>query len=164
MSKQDLVSQTLRMLVGSLLLATTQCDHSQCDDMRDKLAGLKDTWQACLNDADCVVVGGNSKDCTGILSCNFAIHRLHRNEAERVVASLPEDTLDCTECSPPSCIGGSTAHCDTATAHCSTDTVVPAPVPSSSSTASGAQDGGAAGAANAGTADDITSMDGLVFE
>lgn len=127
MAKHDLAPRILRMLMALVCLGAAQCNHAQCEDLRDKLTDLKRTWQSCQTDADCIIVGGNAKDCTGILSCNFAVNRRSRNEAERIVASLPEETLDCIECTSPSCIGGTNAYCDTTTSGCSMVVVAPAP-------------------------------------
>lgn len=131
MSKLRPLPQFIRALMGLVILGTTQCNVGRCEELRDKLNGLKADWQRCQKDDDCIVVGGSSKDCSGILSCNFAVNRIYRSEAERVVASLPETTVDCIECSSPNCIGGETAQCDRVTWRCSTAIVTLLPDASS---------------------------------
>jgi len=74
--------------------------------LRDELTALKDSWTRCENDWDCIKFFGSPGDCTGILSCDFAGNRSFRLEAERRIASLPEETTDCTACSPPNCVSG----------------------------------------------------------
>lgn len=107
-------------LAASILLALTslQCNHRNCEKLRDELTEQKHEWQKCTRDEECILVGGNRQDCTGILSCNFAVNRRHRLEAERRVASLPEDTVDCMVCNSPNCETGHLAMCEPISGSC----------------------------------------------
>lgn len=109
----------LRVLVPALAaLPLLQCDVSHCEKMRDELSALKDKWGECETSLDCIKVFGNDKDCTGILSCDFAVNRSYRQEAERRIASLPEETVDCIECQPPNCVSGELSYCEPVTHRC----------------------------------------------
>ena len=112
---------TLSGLLGALLLVAlpgVQCNKASCEDKRDELYAQKLEWQTCERDVDCVIVGGSSRDCTGIMSCNFAVNRSSREAAERRVASLPEETQDCFECASPNCEEGSLPHCEPVSGRC----------------------------------------------
>jgi uncharacterized membrane protein YgcG len=97
---------------------TMSCNNANCEHLRDELFAKKTTWQECVRDEDCIKVGGNGKDCTGILSCDFAVNRVYRDAAERRVASLPQESVDCTECSTPNCVAGDIAMCEPVTHQC----------------------------------------------
>lgn len=102
----------------SLSLLGAGCDNAQCESLRDELTEAKDTWTKCEADYDCIKVFGSSKDCTGILSCDFAANRAFRLEAERRIASLPEETQDCLECTSPNCVSGEIAVCEPVSQRC----------------------------------------------
>lgn len=108
------------LLAAVLLVAVPgiQCNKASCENLRDELHAQKLEWQACEKDLDCVIVGGSTRDCSGIMSCNFAVHRQFRDEAERRVASLPEETQDCFECASPNCEEGSLPHCEPVSGRC----------------------------------------------
>ena len=96
-------------LSGSALVS---CDKENCESLRDELYAQKLTWQECRTSTDCQLVGGNGQDCTGIMSCNLAVNVKFRKEAERRIASLPEETVDCHRCGSPNCPEGEIAYCD----------------------------------------------------
>lgn len=102
----------------SFALLAAGCDHAHCESLRDELTEAKDTWTQCEADEDCIKIGGNEKDCTGILSCNLAVNRTWRLEAERRIASLPEETQDCIECTPSNCVSGDLAVCEPVSQRC----------------------------------------------
>jgi hypothetical protein len=102
----------------SLALVGGGCDHDHCESLRDELTDFKDAWSTCETDYDCIKIGGNGKDCTGILSCDLAVHRASRLEAERRIASLPEETQDCIECTSPNCVSGDLAVCEPVSQRC----------------------------------------------
>lgn len=108
-------------LLASILLVALpgiQCNKASCEDLRDELHAQKLVWQACESDLDCVIVGGSTRDCSGIMSCNFAVHRKFRGDAERRIASLPEETQDCFECASPNCESGELPHCEPVSGRC----------------------------------------------
>jgi hypothetical protein len=108
-------------LIGPTLLAGLlglSCNNTQCEGLRDELTGLKRQWTRCSAHSDCIKIGGNPGDCTGIMTCSFAVNRNARLEAERRIASLPEETVDCTECTSPSCVAGDIALCEQTSGHC----------------------------------------------
>jgi hypothetical protein len=103
------------LLVGLLGLS---CNNTQCESLRDELTGLKRQWTRCSDHSDCIKIGGNPGDCTGVMTCNFSVNRNVRLEAERRIASLPEETVDCTECTSPNCVAGDISFCEQVSGRC----------------------------------------------
>lgn len=93
-------------------LLSTQCDNEQCEELRENLYREKISWQSCERSSDCIIVGGNEGDCTGVFSCNVAVNTSSRVAAERRIASLPELTVDCHQCGSPNCPDGEIAICE----------------------------------------------------
>jgi hypothetical protein len=108
----------LIFLLIPLALFGTRCNSAECESLRDELTTLKDSWTRCDTDWDCIKFFGNPGDCTGILACNFAGNRASRLEAERRIASLPEETTDCTGCNSPNCVSGDIAWCEPVSKRC----------------------------------------------
>jgi hypothetical protein len=118
MSSRCSLALSLLVLCGVAASFTSSCNTAHCEDLRDELFALKKKWQACATDADCFLVGGNVKDCTGILSCNTAVNKMYRRDAERRIASLPEETVDCMLCQSPNCEHGMITLCEPTTKAC----------------------------------------------
>jgi len=118
MSSRRSLALSLLVLCGVAASFTSSCNSAHCEDLRDELFALKQKWQACSADTDCILVGGNVKDCTGILSCNTAVNRMYRQEADRRIASLPEETVDCMVCKSPNCEEGMIVVCEPVTKAC----------------------------------------------
>jgi hypothetical protein len=116
--QQQTTSHCMLIVTAVLAMLGTQCNKAHCEDLRDELFALRRSWQTCQQHSDCILVGGNPGDCTGILSCNLAVNRGKRLEAERRIASLPEETLDCMECQPPNCEKGEMVYCEPVTHLC----------------------------------------------
>jgi hypothetical protein len=108
----------LLFLLIPFALFGTRCNNAECESLRDELTALKDTWTRCDNDLDCIKFFGNPADCTGILTCDFSGNRAYRLEAERRIASLPEETTDCTGCSSPNCVSGAISWCEPVSKRC----------------------------------------------
>ena len=144
MSSRRSISLSLFVSCAVAALLTTSCNVQHCETLRDDLSAQKQTWQTCQADSDCTIVGGNTKDCTGIFYCNTPINRVHREEAERRIASLPEETVDCIECKGPNCISGTIPLCDQVTKTCIivTDTVSSPPDSTDMPDAGDGYDGG----------------------
>src|SRR5689334_2909904 len=73
---------------------------AQCEAERDKLIAQKRVWAACNpanGDDDCIILGGQESDCTGVLKCDFAVSRTKRAEAERVALSLATEQIVCED-------------------------------------------------------------------
>jgi hypothetical protein len=115
---QQTTSHCMLIVTAVLAMLGTQCNKAHCEDLRDDLFALRRSWQTCRENSDCILVGGNPADCTGILSCNLAVNRGKRLEAERRIASLPEETLDCMECQSPNCEKGDMVYCEQVTHLC----------------------------------------------
>lgn len=109
---------SLLPLVFVLGLPLTQCNVENCEKKRDELTVLKRRWEQCSTSADCMIIGGNSADCSGVLACNLAINRIYRDEAERRIQSLPEETTDCVRCTPSNCAEGDIAICEPVSHEC----------------------------------------------
>jgi hypothetical protein len=108
------------ILGPTLLLALlgAGCNNTQCENLRDELWRKKQEWSRCSAHTDCMKILGNPGDCTGIMSCNFAVNLKSRLEADRRIASLPEETVDCTECTSPNCVAGNIALCEPTSGRC----------------------------------------------
>lgn len=132
MSSRRSIVSSLLVLCAVAASFTTSCNVAHCETLRDELSADKEEWQKCEADADCTIVGGNIKDCTGIFTCNTAVNRVHRDEAERRIASLPEETVDCVTCKGPNCITGDIPLCDQVTKTCMIVTEIIDPPPNSS--------------------------------
>jgi len=108
----------LLLLLFPFALLGVRCNTAECEAKRDELWALKDSWTRCQQDLDCVKILGSSADCSGILSCDFAINRNARLEAERRIASLPEETTDCVHCTSPACVSGLITLCEPVSQRC----------------------------------------------
>ncbi|HVW29692.1 MAG TPA: hypothetical protein VHC69_30220 [Polyangiaceae bacterium] len=118
MAKVNTLGMLLRvaaLLSGSLLV---MCDNADCEKLRDDLYADRLRWQACEEDSDCEIIGGNTADCTGIFSCNLAVNAHSVKDAERRIASLPEESVDCHKCNSPNCPDGEIALCDSVYKRC----------------------------------------------
>src|SRR5690606_18438258 len=82
------------VVLSLLCVPLLQCNHENCDRLREDLLEEKISWNECTRHEECILLGGNSHDGTGVMACNFAVHREHRLAAERRVLQLPEDTVD----------------------------------------------------------------------
>ena len=102
-------------------ISLTACGESgSCTRLRDDTNVAKATWDAC-NPSDpepCIEVYGNPKDCTGVLSCNFAVNPHHRAEAEQAVQTIAQQSQGCYLCAVPNCATGTGTECDAVTHRC----------------------------------------------
>jgi hypothetical protein len=99
----------------------TGCGETNgCQRLRNDTYNSKLIWGACdpSEPAPCILVGGNTGDCTGVLSCNFAVNRNYRETAERAVLSIAAQSLGCYVCATPNCPQGNTAWCEPVTREC----------------------------------------------
>jgi hypothetical protein len=94
---------------------TSSCQRLRTDTYNDKLV-----WGECdPNDsASCIEVFGNVKDCTGVLSCNFAVNRTYRETAERAVLTIGAQSQGCYVCATPNCVAGDLPYCEPVTRQC----------------------------------------------
>ena len=113
-----MTSARMRTLLDTLLLAlvlfgVVQCgDKGRCDRLRDETYQKRRTWAQCTDDSDCFPLPGNQKDCTGVLACPFAVNRRYREDAERLMLSIAEDSVDCHTCASPNCNVSMFSHCE----------------------------------------------------
>jgi len=111
-------------LVG-LVLQVSCLGTGKCDTLRSDLLKRRDAWGACdpsEGDDVCVVVAGDSNDCTGVLVCNFAVHKTQRTNAEHAVIQNASDWPVCSGvCSSPSCSEGTKGRCDATLKRCVID-------------------------------------------
>jgi len=100
----------------------TACGESgACTNLRETTYADLETWQACEPGgppSQCLIEPGNSKDCTGVLTCDFAINPKYRAEAEQRVYSIGQDSQGCYLCAVPNCISAQLAICEPISRRC----------------------------------------------
>jgi len=96
----------LACLVGSLLQSAC-LGTGRCDTLRADLLHKRELWASCDpggGDDQCVMVGGDESDCTGVLHCAFPVNRANRGIAEEaVIQNASESPLCAAVCSTPTC-------------------------------------------------------------
>jgi hypothetical protein len=124
MNAQRIVRALLWLAGGALLLsipaaATTieACGESgACTQLRQTEYQNLVAWQECDPSAppftQCLQIAGNPKDCTGVLSCNFAVNANHRADAEQAVLTAGQQSQGCFLCAVPNCLGGDLTYCE----------------------------------------------------
>jgi hypothetical protein len=101
--------------------STTACGEGPgCDSLRNSTYTSLQTWQACdpQDPTSCIYQPGNPKDCTGVLSCDFAVNPIHRAEAEEAVQTIGQKSQSCYLCATPNCIQGSIPWCEPVSRRC----------------------------------------------
>jgi hypothetical protein len=105
--------------------ALEACGESgSCTQLRSTLYANKTVWDACDPtvtpdpNAQCIFVPGNPKDCTGVLSCEFAVNRKYRAEAEMAVYTVGQQSQGCYLCAEPQCIAGTFGYCEPVSRRC----------------------------------------------
>ena len=58
------------------------------------------------------------RDCTGVLSCNFAVNRTYRETAEQAVLTIGAQSQGCYVCATPNCVAGDLPYCEPVTREC----------------------------------------------
>jgi hypothetical protein len=97
----------------------TACgDSSQCVSVRNEMAAKLKTWVACGPLDTCRKIGGNSRDCSGVLSCDFAVNDKYSAEAQDAVLTIANQTQGCYLCAQPNCPQGEIALCDLVAQQC----------------------------------------------
>ena len=116
--------------VGGVLAAASStaatsmsaCGESgACTNLREATYASLETWQACdpAGPADqCIIEAGNPKDCTGVLSCDFAINPKYRAEAETMVYAIGQQSQGCYLCAVPNCITAEIGYCEPISRRC----------------------------------------------
>ena len=107
------------LLTVLMALALSQCgDKGRCDQLRNDTYEKRRAWAQCISDEDCFPLAGNPRDCTGVLACPFAVNRRYREDAERVMLTIGEDSVDCHVCAVPNCNASSETHCEPLSHQC----------------------------------------------
>jgi len=60
-------------------------ESAGCSQLRTQTYADKEGWDACdpaQGASACLKIPGNPRDCTGVLTCDFAVNPIHRKEAE----------------------------------------------------------------------------------
>jgi hypothetical protein len=92
-----------------------------CSIQRQTEYASLEAWQSCdpLGPAgQCIIIAGNPKDCTGVLSCNFAVNARSRADAEQGVLTSGQQSVGCYLCATPSCIAVQMAVCEPVSRRC----------------------------------------------
>jgi hypothetical protein len=101
--------------------ATTGCgDSGGCISVRDSTYASLETWETCDPEKvdTCIIEPGNPKDCTGVLTCEFAINPLYRAQAEQQMLIMGEQSRGCGLCAVPNCLSGTVAYCEPVSHKC----------------------------------------------
>ncbi len=122
-SKYFFLAPAMAVVLLSLGGAVASCqDASRCSALRDKTYSDKRIWEGCdpaLGNAQCIKIGGQPTDCTGVLACAFAVNRNFRDVAEKSVIDIVADDAVCEyACSKPTCIEGEVAVCEATSRRC----------------------------------------------
>jgi hypothetical protein len=109
------------LFAALIALTLAQCgDKARCEQLRDETYAKRHAWAECVSDDDCFTMPGNPRDCTGVLSCPFAVNIRHREEADRLSLTIGEDSVDCHVCAVPNCATSSRANCEMTSHQCVT--------------------------------------------
>jgi hypothetical protein len=106
---------------GATASVTEGCgDSGSCMSLRQTTFTQLQAWEECVpgDDAACILEPGNPKDCTGVLTCPFAINAEHRAAAEQTMLVIGEQSTGCYQCAVPSCFTGNTAYCEPISKRC----------------------------------------------
>jgi hypothetical protein len=110
------------MFIGALVaLSIAACgETADCKNLRETTYASKRSWDACdPNEQNpCIKVPGNQKDCTGVLTCDFAVNRHYRDLAEMAVYKIGEQSQGCFHCAVPNCIAGEIPYCEPVSQRC----------------------------------------------
>jgi hypothetical protein len=106
--------------LGSSMSLTACGDSSQCTKTRDDTFAQLQSWSNCdPNDpTSCIIVPGNARDCSGVLTCDFAVNRLNRVAAEQATLTIANKTQGCYLCATPNCVNGDIPYCDPESRQC----------------------------------------------
>ncbi|MGO8992735.1 MAG: hypothetical protein ACLQVI_05370 [Polyangiaceae bacterium] len=135
MKSKRILTSTFWLACGAVLLTIPAASSSieacgesgACSQLRTNTFADLQTWSACdpsLPDSQCIFVAGNPKDCTGILSCEFAVNVKYRETAELAVATIGEQSQGCYLCAIPDCISPGLAICEPVSRECIAVTAV----------------------------------------
>jgi hypothetical protein len=114
------VGSVVVMASGASVSLSACGDSSQCNKVRNQMFAQKQAWASC-DPADpnaCIKVFGNSRDCSGVLFCDFAVNPAHRIEAEQAVLTIAQQTQGCYLCAEPDCVQGDLAVCEPVSQQC----------------------------------------------
>jgi hypothetical protein len=106
---------------GTAATSVTACGESgACTNLRETEYANLVTWQACdpAGIDQCIIEPGNPKDCTGVLSCNFAVNPKFRAEAEQAVYTSGQASQGCYLCAVPNCIAAEEGICEPVSRRC----------------------------------------------
>jgi hypothetical protein len=96
-------------------------ESGACTNLRESTYAELETWQACEPGGpldQCIIEAGNTKDCTGVLACDFAINPKFRAEAEERVYSIGEASQGCYLCAVPNCVAAEIGYCEPISRRC----------------------------------------------
>jgi hypothetical protein len=119
-----LVGGAVLLSIPAASASLEACGESgSCTQLRAATYASKAVWDACdptvpNPDAQCIFVPGNPKDCTGVLTCEFAVNRKYRADAEMAVYTIGQQSQGCYLCAQPSCISGELGYCEPVSRRC----------------------------------------------
>ncbi len=120
----SLLGPALALALAAATLAAngSGCAVETCDSLRTTLEVDRRTWAACdpeQGDSQCAIVGGDPMDCTGVLTCDFAVNVSMLAQAQKEVVDNSVHSKICADyCSAPNCAQDSPPVCDPVTREC----------------------------------------------
>lgn len=107
--------------VGTLMFMAPSCiGPGACEALRKENLAKLDEWTRCEASNECVLVGGNAGDCSGVFKCNFGANYRFENAARRAVIFSAQDSPVCqpTCASAIQCPRGTAVICDPVLKRC----------------------------------------------
>jgi hypothetical protein len=111
-----------RLGLALAALASNGCGND-CEDLAEEARALKQKLAACREGDMCVIAASQKGDCTGELTCGFAVPSDKKSEAEREASRIGEQSLDCAQCVADDCVSPTMMipRCDVVAGHCVID-------------------------------------------
>jgi hypothetical protein len=110
----------MRRRLFALGLAFVGCgpDEVDCEPLIQEARELKKEFAACSEGDECVLLAQSNDDCTGELTCPYAVNSKVVDEARRRAQQVTDESVSCTVCTNNSCAQVPEPVCDVALGRC----------------------------------------------